>query len=257
MLGLGRAVEPQRPIESGAVTGDLVVPSPEMALPTAPARARLAGRLRLGVLALVALLAGHTAIYAVQYGTDARFAQAMSASGHDGWWGPASLLVLAIGFALLVRAVGGLAHLELRARVTSPIHSASRDGRAHYWSEVGSIWRRLTPLVAGLFLVQENLELFVAHGKLLGLDPLGGPGYPLALPILGALTLGLSLLGALVRWRVAVLRARTTPMAVSEPRRTVASAAHGRWRTIGALAPRRWMPDRLDAGRAPPQVLRP
>jgi hypothetical protein len=228
-----------------------------MALPTAPARARLAGRLRLGVLALVALLTGHTAIYTLQYGTDGRFARAMSASGHDPWWGPASALVLALGFALLVWSVGGLTHLELQSHRTTAIRSALAPGQPRYWTEVRSIWRRLLPLVAVLFLAQENVENLAAHGRLLGLDPLGGPGYPLALPSLGAVTLGLAILGGLVRWRVAVLRDRTTPMAATGLRRVVGHAAHGRWRTIGALAPRRWMLDRLDAGRAPPQLLRP
>jgi hypothetical protein len=228
-----------------------------MALTTAPNRARRAGTLRLGVLGLVALLTGHTAIYAVQYGTDARFAAAMSTSGHDTWWAPVSVLVLVVGFGLLIRTVGGLAHLELQARRTTVTGSAVGRREARYWPEVGSIWRRLLPLVAVLFLVQENIERLAAHGHLLGLDPLGGPGYSLALPILAAVTLALSVLGALVRWRVAVLRERTTPMAATLLRRVVANAAHGRWRTIGALAPRRWMLDRLDAGRAPPQVLRP
>ena len=96
----------------------------------------------------------------------------------------------------------------------------------------------------------------MAHGHLLGLDPLIADS-GMALPMLALISLGLSVLGALLRWRVAVLRARTASP-VHEARRTVTSqVVAGRWRTVGALAPRQWMTDRLDAGRAPPDLLRP
>ena len=228
-----------------------------MALTTAPERARWAGRVRLSVLTVVALLTAHTAIFAAQYGTGKRFAQTMSSSGHDVWWAPASVAVLAIGFVLLVQTVGGIAHLELRARRTTNAESVVGAERPPIWSTIGSIWRALLPLVTVLFLVQENIEHLLSHGHLLGLEALGGPEYPLALPILAVVTLALSVLGALVRWRVSVLRARSTPIADGARRPIVPDAAHGRWRTIGALAPWTWMSDRLDAGRAPPELLRP
>jgi hypothetical protein len=234
-----------------------VVPSRDMALTTAPERARWAGRLRLGVLTVVALLTAHTAIFAAQYGSGERFAQAMSASGHDIWWAPASLAVLCIGFVLLVQTVGGLAHLELRARRTPSGATRNWADLPSIWSTIVSIWRDLLPLVAVLFLVQENIEHLLSQGHLLGLEALGGPEYPLALPILAIVTLALSVLGALVHWRVAVLRARATPIADPNRRAIAADAAHGRWRTIGALAPWTWMSERLDAGRAPPEPLRP
>ena len=228
-----------------------------MAIATAPERARWAGRLRLGVLTVVALLMAHTAIFAAQYGTGDEFARAMSASGHDVWWAPASLAVLAIGFILVVQTAGGLAHLEMRARRTTPAGSLRHADQPPIWSTIGSIWRRLLPLVTVLFLIQENIEHLLSQGHLLGLEALGGPEDPLALPILALVTLVLAVLGALVRWRVSVLRARTTAIADATRRPIVADAAHRRWRTIGALAPWTWMSDRLDAGRAPPELLRP
>jgi len=224
---------------------------------TAPERARRAGQLRLGVLTVVGLLTAHTATFAVQYGTGERFAQAMSASGHDTWWAPASLAVLVTGFVLLVQTVGGLAHLELQARRSAIAGSWDRSEQPSPWSAIGAIWRVLLPLVTVLFLVTENIEHLLSQGHLLGLEALGGPEYPLALPILAVVTLALSLLGALVRWRVSVLRARTMPIAGRARRPIDADAAHRRWRTIGALAPWSWMSDRLDAGRAPPELLRP
>lgn len=204
------------------------------------------------MLALVALLSAHTAIYVAQFGTGDRFARAMAAGGHDGWWVPASLVVLGVGFLLLIQTLGGLAHLEDRAR------ASGRDGAAGIVPvapEIRSIWGRLFPLVTILFLAQENLESLVAHGRLLGLDPLISDS-GIAVPMLALLTLGLSVLGALVRWRVAVLRARIAAPNDRARRPVLARVVAGRWRTVGALAPRQWMTDRLDAGRAPPRLLR-
>jgi hypothetical protein len=220
---------------------------------TDPDRARWAVRLRLGVLALVALLSAHTAIYAAQFGLGDRFALAMASAGHDGWWIPASVLVLGIGVLLLIQTLGGLAHLEIRAH-----GSGSRDhaGRARFVPEIRSFWGRLLPLVAILFLAQENIEAVVAHGHLVGLDPLVADS-AIALPILALITGGLSVVGALLRWRVGVLRARTSSWSPQARRASPAQVVGGRWRTVGALAPRQWLTVRLDAGRAPPALLRP
>ena len=223
-----------------------------MVMTTDPARARRADRLRLGVLALVALLSAHTVIYAAQYGTGDRFAQAMAIGGHDGWWIPASLVVLGVGLLLLIQTLGGVAHLEIRARASG---RGGGPGRAPLAPDIRSIWGRLLPLVTILFLAQENLEYLVAHGRLLGLDPLildSG----MALPMLALISFGLSVLGALIRWRVAVLRARIASTSHQTRRDVVSQVVARRWRMVGALAPRQWMTDRLDAGRAPPRLLR-
>lgn len=204
------------------------------------------------MLALVALLSAHTAIYVAQFGPGDRFAQAMASGGHDGWWIPMSLVVLGVGSLLLIRTLGGLAHLEVRARASA---RAGGAGRAPFAPEIRSIWRRLLPLVAILFLAQENLESVAAHGRLLGLDPLISD-FGMALPVLALITLGLSVLGALLRWRVAVLRARITSPNQQARRPVLSQVVAGRWRMVGALAPRQWMADRLDAGRAPPRLLR-
>ena len=220
---------------------------------TDPDRARWAGRLRVGVLALVALLSAHTAIYAAQFGVGDRFAQAMASSGHDGWWIPASVLVLGVGVLLLIQTLGGLAHLEIRARGAG---RRPATDRAPFAPEIRSIWGRLLPLVAVLFVAQENIEAVVAHGHLVGLDPLVADS-AIALPILALITAGLSVLGALLRWRVAVLRARAASTNHRARRAVPAQVVAGRWRTVGALAPRQWLTVRLDAGRAPPALLRP
>ncbi len=229
-----------------------------MVVTTDPVRAQWAARLRLGVLALVSLLIAHTAIYAAQYGLGDRFAGAMSGAGHDGWWLPASLAILGVGLVALLHVLGVLSRLESVARDVPEERLRPGDAAGpRFAPEVLTIWRRLFLVVAVLFAVQENLEHLVMQGHLPGVDVLGGAEYPLALPILAAVTLTLAALGALVRWRIATLRAlvsrATRP--IREP--IVADVAARRWRIVGELAPRRWMVARLDAGRAPPSPLRP
>jgi hypothetical protein len=231
-----------------------------MVVRTDPERARRAGRLRLGVLALVALLSAHTAIYAAAYGLGDRFAQAMSSAGHDGWWVPASVIVLGAGFIVLLHILGLLTRLEAVARTARAMdagpHPRGAD-HSRFGPEVGAIWRRLFPVVTVLFAVQENLEHLVAHGHLLGLGALGGPESPLALPVLALVTLALSSLGALVRWRIATLRALVAIARRLRPGRPVDETAARQWRIVGELAPQPWMTVRLDAGRAPPGLLHP
>ena len=228
-----------------------------MVLTTAPDRARWARRVRLAVLAAVALQSAHAAIFAAQYGLGDRFAAAMARSGHDGWWGPASAIVLGAGMVLLLRALGILADLERAARGRrTPDLPAGTAAEGRFGSEVRSIWRRLLPLVTVLFAAQENVEHLLSHGQLLGIDALIGPGYALAVPVLAFVTLVASAAGALVRWRVAVLRARVRAATGLTSRILADDAAAATWQIVGELAPRLWMSDRLDAGRAPPTLLR-
>ena len=228
-----------------------------MLVTTDPDRARWAGRLRIGVLTLVALLSAHTAIYVAQYGLGNRFAAAMANSGHDGWWVPASVIALGGGVVALLSILGTMTRLETIARSTSRMRARRRETHGPpFWREVVTIWRRLRPAVTVAFAVQENLEHLAAHGHLLGLEALGGHEYPLALPVLALVTLALSWLGALVRWRIATLRACVGTASQLRRRRLAAETAAGRWQIVGDLAPRDWMSARLDAGRAPPRPLR-
>jgi hypothetical protein len=225
-----------------------------MVVTTAPNGGRWAARIRLAVLVAVALLVAHTAIYAAEDGLGAAFAAALSRDGHDGWWLPVAVAIGTAGTLAAAVAAARLVGLELRAR-----HGRrGRRGVPGIRSETGSIARRLIPIVLTLFGLQENLEQLAAHGRVLGVDAVIGPAHPLAVPVLVVVCLALSSLGALVRWRVATLRRRIANGSPRRPERRIASRRiDPAWRTVGALAPRGWMLDRLDAGRSPPIVLHP
>jgi hypothetical protein len=223
-----------------------------MVLTMAPAGARWGTRIRFGVLVAVALLVAHTAIYAAEDGLGGAFAAAMTAGGHDGWWLPALALTLGAGGFLGGLVLVRLGRLELRARGSRP---RRRRGTTSFRSETATIARRLIPAVLALFTLQENLEVLAARGRPLGIDALIG-GHPLAVPVLVLVCLGLSLAGALVRLRIATLRRRIGNGPAPARQRPGSARIGAPWRTVGALAPRRWMLDRLDAGRSPPVLLR-
>jgi hypothetical protein len=233
-----------------------------MVLTTAPLWARWAPRIRLAVLAVVAVLVAHTAIYAAEDGVGSGFASAMSRDGHGDWWVLASVMILAAGALVAARTLGHLIRLELLVRAAFlrrlPHPGAGRAAAPDaYPSEVAAIARRLLPLVVGLFALQENVEQVVAHGRFVGFEALVGPAHPLAVPILVVVGVALSLVGGLVRWRISTLERRLRDGRPPVHRAAAAERIGGRWRTIGALAPMAWMLDRLDAGRSPPVLLRP
>jgi hypothetical protein len=213
-------------------------------------RVRLGRGLRMGILAIVALLVAHDAIFLAQYGAGPDFPRAMAEGGHDGYWLPFTVTVILGGGLLLLRALNTIRVLDLQAlrfeRVELPAPS--------YATELLGIWRHLFPLVTLLFAIQENVEHLAEHGHLLGLGALAGPEYPLALPVIAAVSFALAALGALIRWRIATLRAR---IATARERRAMVAdeTVAPEWGPVHAAAAHRWTLHRLDAGRAPPRIL--
>ncbi|HET7471536.1 MAG TPA: hypothetical protein VFJ71_00285, partial [Candidatus Limnocylindrales bacterium] len=213
--------------------------------------ARWGTRIRLAILIAVALLVAHTAIYAAEDGLGAAYAAAIARDGHGDWWLALSVVVLALGLALGGWTVGRVLGLEIRARRARP----RRREEPPFAPEAVGIARRLVPLVLVLFGIQENIEQLVAHGRVLGVEAVVGPAHPLAIPVLALVALILSIAGAAVRWRIATLERRVANGRSPVRRRIGSDTIGSAWRTVGALAPWRWMSDRLDAGRSPPSFL--
>ncbi|HEY7941550.1 MAG TPA: hypothetical protein VID25_06355 [Candidatus Limnocylindrales bacterium] len=207
---------------------------------------------RFVLLALGGLLVGHQAVYVAQYGEGAALGQAMTASGHDGYWSAFTTVALSGLLLLLLRSAWRL--VELRRDATGPALQAPEHGRpSAYGRELLRLWPPLFGTVAVAYLVQENIEHLVAQGHLAGFSPLVGLQAPLALPILGLVTLAFAIAGALVRWRTALLEARAR--AAREPTRRFARRADRRstsWALVGAIRATFWSLARQGPVRAPP-----
>ncbi len=201
------------------------------------------------MLALVAFVLAHDAIYLATYGSS--YDAVLARTGHGGRWEAtvATALVLA---ALLVGA--SLARLLFLVRATRQLNDEAipRAGwnPRFFLREV----RDALPLVfvgaLTLFVVAENLERVSAGLAAPGLSVLGSQGYVGTIPILAAVSLVVSLVEALYRWRRDDLIAR------------IAAAVRARrLRSVGPVARRfgPWSNPRLRsiaghhvAGRAPP-----
>ena len=158
------------------------------------------------------------------------------------------------------RRVGLPARPPLRrtARPSTPPKARLVDG-PRYPAQLAAMWRRLLPTVAIALLVQENAEHFATEGHLAGLDPLAGA---FTLPVIALVTLAVAAVGALVRWRIAVLEGHiAAARAAAWPRpqafrRPSAGPHHGRApRPSVAAGPAG--PGPGPAGRTPTLTIRP
>jgi hypothetical protein len=221
-----------------------------MRLPVRVPRLRLPRRLVFWALAGASLLVAHDAVFLVQLGPGEPLARALRDGGH-GYWETASMLLLAAGVVAALAVGIRLAMLRRRARSLAagrlPIGPRPSRGRIAL-----GLWARLLPIVAIGFTVQENLEHLAGHEHVLGLAALHGPAYPLALPVLAAVTAVAALVGAVL---IGVERELLATIAASLARR------HGRAPRIAVrppvnvVTPRRSPLARSQAGRAPPLVL--
>jgi hypothetical protein len=229
-----------------------------MTFQTTSRTARLLRALRLVALALVSVAVAHDAIFAAQYGIGAGFTRAMQAGGHDGYWPAFSVLIAVVATVLGLRAAVRLGRPRDgsgRRVAAGPGLARSREVRPGYRGELARLWLPLSVMVTVAFAAQENVEHLAGHGHLIGLGALTGPEYPLALPVLILVSLAAAALGALVRWRIAVLEARLAGRLHVAPSRGLAARRPPRcWADIAALRTHAWFVVRLDAGRAPPRV---
>jgi hypothetical protein len=215
-------------------------------------RARLAksrSRLAFWLLGAVALAVSHDAVFLAQTGPGHDLVAALRSGGHAYW------AILSFGLAVLGLAVGIGSLLRLHRLRRWADALGERHGpmpSATYLARAFGVWARLFPLVVLGFLLQENAEHLVAHGHLIGLAALGGAEYPLALPVIGAISLLAALTtGAFsIAERELIVRIAAALRAVRAraPRRLVRPAVILRWATVPVLA-------RPGAGRAPPHLL--
>ena len=231
-----------------------------MIVATSPRSARLLGRARFGLLALIAVWLAHDAVFVVEHGIGAGLATAMRDGGHDAYWPAFSIVAIVAATVLGLRAVVRLGRLGGVPGAGAPGRgsqaTAGRTGAAPtYLRQLARLWPPLAGLVAVAFAVQENVEHLAGHGHLIGAGALVGPEYPLAIPVIALVTLIAAAIGSLVRWRIAVLEARRGGLA--QPPRDRGLAARRpdpRWALVAAERRHALWQVRLDAGRAPPLV---
>jgi len=158
---------------------------------TGGARARIA----FWALAGVALLVSHDAVFLAQLGPGEPLVRTLRNAGHD-YWGVASLGLTVVGVASALVVAVHILRLRRKARALGT--QALPLDRRTYQRRAISSWLALFAVVAIGFLVQENLEHIKGHTHLLGVGALIGPEYPLALPVIGLITLGAALVTAAV-----------------------------------------------------------
>jgi hypothetical protein len=193
------------------------------------------------LVAAACLLASHDLIYLVQLGPGRGLADALRDAGH-GYLPMLSAIIAGCAAALVARTALRLHRLARRARELP--HRREAPVRIGPFLR---IWGRLVVVVAVAFLVQENAEHFVSHGHAPLLGALGGPEYPLALPLLAGITLLGALGTILVRERERTLLARIAG-SLPRARRSAAPAVRP-----GPMHRRRAaILSRPDLSRAPP-----
>jgi hypothetical protein len=216
-----------------------------------PTTRRALERLRFLALAALGSLVAHDAIFAAQYGLGPARDHALAATAH-GYW-PAFVLVTLLAFVAGAGAtMRGVLHLRRLVRgLPATPRPADQPG---YLVEVAHLWPRLLLVVAAAFLLQENLEHLVAGRALPGLWVLSAPGYPLAMPVLVAVTGLLAAVGGWLQWHRETLVRRLVAgtAAASRPCRAPAHAPHRRWALLAALLAHRRILLRREAERAPP-----
>ena len=211
-----------------------------------------------------ALVVSHDAVFIIQDGPGHALATALRQGAHE-YWALVSIGLALLGLAVGVRGMVRLLRLRrwadklaidaLRAdahRARAPGAGASGTWSSTYLGRSLAIWARLAPLVATGFLLQENIEHMAGHGHLIGLASLGGAEYPLALPVIGAI----SLLAALVAGAFSAVECELVGriadalrrLRLRAPRRIARPDPVLRWETVPVLA-------RAGAGRAPPHLL--
>jgi len=209
---------------------------------------RLRGPIAFWALAGIALLISHDAIFLAQMGPGEALTRALRTAGHE-YWSAASLALAAIGLLVATAVVHRFLRLRRRARELG----AKRAGthRSHFRRLIIT-WARLLAVVAIGFVIQESIEHLAMHAHPLGLGALLGPEYPLALPVIGLISLISSVIVTFItgaeRALLETIAAALRRVVSRAPRRIDRAPLRMAGPRIGILA-------RAAAGRAPPRML--
>jgi hypothetical protein len=207
---------------------------------------RLPPRLAFWALAGIALLVSHDATWLAQVGPGESLTALLRHGGH-GYWGAASAALTAAGVVGALWA--GVRLYRLQRRSTGAAMPGSTRRSRPYLRRVAGAWLRLFGLVAIGFVLQENAEHAVVHGHGLWAGALIGPEYPLAVPVIAAITLMAALLAAAFVTAELILLSRlaTTRPPLRAPRSLMRPA-----RRIGVPTGTGW---RARTDRGPPLLL--
>jgi hypothetical protein len=210
---------------------------------------RLRGPVAFWALAGVTLLASHDAVFLVQLGPGEGLVRVLRTAGHD-YWGAASALLVGVALLAAAATVVRLARLHREARSMGAALSGIRAPRSSLRRTLAT-WLRLFAVVAVGFAIQENLEHLGMHGHPIGAGALVGPEYPLAMPVIGLLTLvGAALAALIVGAELQLLDA------IALLRRPMVRAPRSIAQPPLMLGPRRGVRLTMTAaGRAPPRML--
>lgn len=211
---------------------------------------RMRARVAFWALSGVLLLVSHDAVFLAQLGPGEVLSRTLRQAAHD-YWGTASLAVAVVGAAAALAIA--LRIVRLRQRAAALGVRPLTAGRRGYLRRVASVWLALFAVVVIGFLIQENLEHAGAHGHLIGIGALIGPEYPLAIPVIGLISLGAAFVGAAIGGAERALVAAIAQILrhVLRPPRRLARAP------LRLGSPRRSPLAGTPAGRAPPRRLVP
>jgi hypothetical protein len=206
---------------------------------------RRRGRIAFWVLAGLALLVSHDAIFLAQIGPGAPLLRVLRAGGHE-YWSTASML---IGAAALMAGIATVIRLVRLRRRAASLHATTRA--AHPARRVLTAWAALLAIVAIGFVLQENIEHFLAHGHVIGLGALAGPEYPLAIPVIGLVTAVAGLFAGALGGAEASLREAIAVALAALARRPERQLT---WPSSIVARPHIPILARSGAGRAPPAM---
>jgi len=213
--------------------------------------ARMGATVRAAATALAGLVLAHNLIFLAGYG--ARFGQALAHTGHNDAWTLAVIVSLTLGSAILAAALWRVRGLR-REALNAGANRLPTEPDAHaFLRRWLGWWIALALTIAVLFVVQENMELARIDRPMPGIGILASAAYPHSIAIIAAVALVVSLVAALLGWKIEILMARLRALTSTSPRTAVSAIPPDDMieRRRGSILGRRL------AGRAPPLEFAP